>query len=115
MRLANLGDWEIPKDKYGRPKRRVKYVAPLSDSSDEGDDELYDIEKPYSTLAKKYKRERETSSDEDNIPLMELTKRMREPGGNVDSYPSTEHKTVNEVSGQKEVHGSKLRTYCNLL
>ena len=29
-------------------------------------------------IAKKYRRERETSSDEDNIPLMELGKRMRE-------------------------------------
>ena len=105
MRLANLGDWEIPKDKKGRPKRRVKYVAPLSDSSDEGDSELSDIEEPLSKLAKKYKRERENSSDEDNIPLMELAKRMREPEVNVDSYPSTEHKGVNEVSGQKEVKG----------
>ena len=24
MRLAHLRDWEIPKDKKGRPKRRVK-------------------------------------------------------------------------------------------
>ena len=81
MRLANLGDWEIPKDKNGRPKRRVKYVAPSSDSSDEGDNELSDIEEPLSKL-------------------VELTKRMREPEVNVDSYPSTEHKSVNEVSGQ---------------
>ena len=107
MRLANLGDWEIPKEKKGRPKRRVKYVAPLSDSSGEGENELSDIEEPLSKLAKKYKRERETSSDEDNIPLMELPKRMQEPEVNVDSYPSTEHKSVNEVSGQKEVKGSE--------
>ena len=109
MSLANLGDWEIPKDKKGRPKRRVKYVAPLSDSSDEGDNELSDIEKPLSKLAKKYKRERETSSDEDNIPLMELAKRMRKPEVKVDSYPSTEHKSVNEISGQKEVKCSEVK------
>ena len=84
-------------------------MAPLSDSSDEGDSELSDIEEPLSKLAKKYKRERETSSDEDNIPLMELAKRMREPEVSVDSYPSTEHKSVNEVSGQKEVKGSEVK------
>ena len=67
-------------------------MAPLSDSSDEGDNELSDIEEPSSKLAKKYKRERETSSDEDNIHLMELAKRMTEPEVNVDFYPSTEHK-----------------------
>ena len=77
-------------------------------TSDEGDNELSVIEEPLSKLAKKYKRERETSSDEDNIPLMELKKRMREPEVNVDSYPSTEHKSVNEVSGQKEVKGSEV-------
>ena len=92
MRLANLGDWEISKDKKGRPKRRVKYVASLSDSSDKVDNELSDIEEPLPKLAKKHKRKRETSSDEDSIPLMELTKRMRKPEVNVDSYPSTEHK-----------------------
>ena len=40
---------------------------------------------------------------------MELTKRMREPEVNVDSYPSTEHKSVNEVSSQKEVKGSEVK------
>ena len=83
-------------------------MAPLSDSSDEGDNELSDIEEPLSKLAKKYKREGETSSDEDNIPLMELTIRMWEPEVSVDPYPSTEHKSVNEVSGQKEVKGSEV-------
>ena len=109
IRLANVGDWEIPKDKKGRPKRRVKYVDPLSDSSDAGDNELSDIKEPLSKLAKKYKSERETSSDEDNIPVMELAKRMREPEVNVGSYPSTGHKSVNEVSGQKEVKGSEVK------
>ena len=61
-----------------------------------------DIEEPLFKLAKKYKRE-------DNIPLMELTKRMREPEVSVDCYPSTEHKSVNEVSGQKEVKGSEVK------
>ena len=84
-------------------------MASLSDSSDEGDNELCDIEEPLSKLARKYKRERGTSSDEDNIPLMELAKRMREPEVNVDSYPSTQHKSVNEVLGQKEVKGSEVK------
>ena len=40
-------------------------MAPLSSSSDEGDNELSDDERPLSKNAKKYRRERETSSDED--------------------------------------------------
>ena len=84
-------------------------MAPLSDSSIEDDKELSDIKEPLSKLAKKYKRERETSSDEDNIPLMECAKRIREEEVNVDSYPSTEHKSVNEVSGQKEVKGCEVK------
>ena len=71
-------------------------MAPLSDSSDEGDNKLSDIQKPLSKLTKKYKRERETSSDEDYIPLIELAKRMREPEVKVDTYPSTEHKSAIE-------------------
>ena len=69
---------EIRKDRKGRLTRRARFVAPLSSSSDEGDNELSDDERPLSKIAKKYRRERETSSDEDNIPLMELAKRMRE-------------------------------------
>ena len=65
MRLANLGDWEITKDKKGRPKRRVKYVAPLSDSSDEGDNELSDIEEPLNWVR--------STKEKENLLLMKIT------------------------------------------
>ena len=55
-----------------------RFVAPLSSSSDEGDNELSDDERPLYKIDMKYRRERETPSDEDNIPLMALAKSMRE-------------------------------------
>ena len=40
IRLANIDNWEIPKDRKGRLTRRARFVMPLSSSSDEGDNEL---------------------------------------------------------------------------
>ena len=48
-------------------------------------------------MAKKYRRERETSSDKDNIPLMELAKRMREQEFAEAYSPSEDPKPINEV------------------
>ena len=46
IRLANIDNWEIPKDRKGRLTRRARFVAPLSSSSDESDNELSDDERP---------------------------------------------------------------------
>ena len=35
IRLANICNWEIPKDRKGRLTRRARLIAPLSSSSDE--------------------------------------------------------------------------------
>ena len=59
IRLANIDNWEIPKDRKVRLSRRARFVAPLSSSSDEGDNELSDDEGPLSKISKKYRRERE--------------------------------------------------------
>ena len=42
IRLANINNWEISKDRKGRLTRRARFVAPLSSSCDEGDNELTD-------------------------------------------------------------------------
>ena len=57
IRLADIDSWEIPKDRKSRLIRRARFVAPLSSSSDEGDNELSDDERPLSRIAKNYRRE----------------------------------------------------------
>ena len=78
MRLAQLDDWEIPKDKKGRPAYKVTYATPVNCSSDESDIESLDKEEPLIKIVNSSKKQRETSSDEDDIPIMELSKRMHE-------------------------------------
>ena len=36
--LAQLDDWEMPKDKKGRPASKVTYADPVNSSSDESSD-----------------------------------------------------------------------------
>ena len=48
IRLANIDNWEIPKDRKGRLTRRARFVAPLSSSSNEGNNEVSDDERPLS-------------------------------------------------------------------
>ena len=62
-----------------------------------------------SKIAKKYRRERETSSDKDNIPFMELAKRMMEEEF-VEAYsPSEDQKLINEVNVQKQANDSNVK------
>ena len=60
----------------------------------------------------KYQKQRETSSDEDDIPLMKLVKRMQEKDradklGNYDTS-AEDQKSVNEVSSFNE-HTKELK------
>ncbi|KAK7088948.1 hypothetical protein V1264_024660 [Littorina saxatilis] len=77
LRLAKIDDWQIPKDNLGRPRRNVTYVVPPEDSSTDKQSSESERETPLATLAKKYRQEREGSSQEDDIPLMELSKRIK--------------------------------------
>ena len=58
------------------PACKITYVAPVNSSSDESDIESSDQEEPLTKIVKKYQKS-ETSSDEDDIPLMELKNRMQ--------------------------------------
>ena len=100
---------EIPKDGKGRITRRARFIAPLSSSYDEGDNELSDDERPLSQIAKIYRREMETSSDEDNIPLIELAKRMREQEFAEAYSPSEDQRPINEVNVQKQANDSNVK------
>ena len=75
MRLANL-DWEVPKGK-DLPRKARYVVNPESSSEESSSDSEPDNRPPLQKVADKYRHEREGSSDEDDIPLMELAKRLR--------------------------------------
>ena len=103
IRLANLDEWEIPKDKKGRPMHKATYVAPMSSTSN--DDESSNEDPPLAKQVKRCRKQRETSSDEDDIPLMELAKRMHEKDAD------EEQKSVNEVVNTKIIN--ETQNQCN--
>ena len=78
LRLAKIDDWQISKDENQKRLRDAAYVLPprAPDSETEYDTDP-EMNIPLSKLAKKYRQERETSEDEDDIPLMELRKRLQ--------------------------------------
>ena len=77
IRLAHVDEWQIIKDDEGRRLRDAAYTIPPQPSESESDaDSESDENIPLAKLAKRYRHERETSSDEEDIPLMELRKRL---------------------------------------
>uniref|UniRef100_A0A8W8IKX2 Novel STAND NTPase 3 domain-containing protein n=1 Tax=Magallana gigas TaxID=29159 RepID=A0A8W8IKX2_MAGGI len=75
IRLANVDQWTVPSDNRPRMLRRAQYAEPPNtddpssgtSSEDEGPEALDD----------KFRDERTDSSDEDDIPLAELQRRIR--------------------------------------
>ena len=75
IRLAHVDEWQITKDDEGRRLRDAAYAIPPLPSESESDaDSVSDENIPLAKLAKRYRHERETSSDDEDIPLMELRK-----------------------------------------
>ena len=121
LRLANVDEWDIPKDQKGRPFRKAKYAVTPSSSSSE--DESDHSNEALAKIAKKHQKQRDTSPDEDDIPLMELTKRMHvkemalassdETDGNIST--SDDQKSLNEVKVVKRQTRVKQHRVKNLL
>ena len=121
LRLANVDEWDIPKDQKGRLIRKAKYAVPPSSSSSEDVSDHSD--EPLSKIDKKYQKQRDTSSDEDDIPLMELAKRMHakemalassdETDGNISIHDDL--KSLNEVKVVKRQTRVKQPIIRNLL
>ena len=101
LRAANIDEWVIPTSTDGRPLRKTAYVIPPEDSSDEESSDT-DQEGPYEKLAKKYQKERDDSDEEDNIPLMELAKRLKAR----DAIKQEENEESNRDSSVDESRGS---------
>ena len=79
LKLTKIHDWEIPLTVTGKPQQKANFVvAPKSDDSEEteGSSES-EPENPIDKVVPKYHRERVHSDEEDNIPPMELRKRIR--------------------------------------
>ena len=103
LRAAKLDEWDIPTPHDGRPMRRIAYAIPPEQSSDEHDSDS-EQEGSYEKLAKKYQKEREDSDDEDNIHLMELSKRLKankamEQQQNEDSRAEESEGVIEETMG----------------
>ena len=77
MRLANIDKWEITKEQGQRRTRKANLVVPPeSDSSSSTSDS--ESEPPHERLIRKYRRERSDSDEEEDIPLAEVARRLRE-------------------------------------
>ena len=72
--------------------RKARYVINPKDSDESSSDSEPDNRPPLHKIADKYHCEREGSSDEDDIPLMELAKRLRARESNDPSQGSEEDK-----------------------
>jgi hypothetical protein len=124
LRPANIDNWEIPKDKVGRHLRKSVYVAPPNESEDSlSDAPSSEVEMPSAIMTKWARKEREDWSSEDDIPLMELKKRIR----NKKFEPNIENKLVetdmdvseDEIStdGERDIEYTKKprKNYLNIL
>ena len=107
LMLANIDDWQVLKDKDSRKLRDAAYVVPPSASESETESDSDSEENlPIAKLVKKYKQARESSSDESDIPLMELRKRLRHRNMRQNQNEETEVKDMeinNEVYSDNSI------------
>ena len=107
IKLAKVDDWHIPETEIGQPCRKAIHVAPpVSDesSSDAGSDES-EPENAQEKLVRRACHEREDSAEENEIPIMELTKRIRERMLREDeqAYVSEEMQSADEADSDATI------------
>ena len=78
VHLAPVDEWEIPKDKLGRNLRKTNYVVPPEASESNNSEQETSHMTPIQKIVKRKRQERDSSEEEDDIPLMELAKRLKE-------------------------------------
>lgn len=76
LKPANVDEWEIPKTAAIKNIRKSKFVIPPETSESELSSEGNEMSFK-DRLIRKHRNERETSSEEDEIPPLELKKRIR--------------------------------------
>ena len=78
--LTPIGDWKIPRDEVGRSMRKAVCVVPPSSSSSDSEDgqsDGSDKDRPLDRQVRRFRQERSGSSEEEDIPLAELRRRVR--------------------------------------
>lgn len=113
LRFAKIDIWDIPKDNNNKRLRKTTYVAPPDSSTemevDSDSDSEYNI--PLAKLVEKNRKERDNSSGKEAIPLMELSKLLKEKERkeNAMSY-STDSSSSEEPMSENEVVKTKFKT-----
>ena len=72
MQHAKIDEWKVPRDTEGRLLRRTTYVVPPEEESSSEEETT-----PLQKIVRHKQQERDGSSDEDDIPTMELRRRLR--------------------------------------
>ena len=72
MRHAKIDEWKVPRDTEGRLLRRTTYVVPPEEESSSKEETT-----PLQKIVRHKQQERDGSSDEDDIPTIELRRRLR--------------------------------------
>ena len=98
LRLAKVEEWEIPTNDSRKPYWRAAYVVPPQESSEESSSSESEDGDPLPKIAQWYRRERDNSSEEENIPLAELAGRLkaRERRLEREQGPADWHKTSDD-------------------
>lgn len=77
MRLAPVREWKILKDESGSINRKSTYVVPPDSGEDSDEEPLTEKQLAFKRAVENKRQERNSSSDEEDIPLMELRKRLQ--------------------------------------
>jgi len=103
LKLAQVDEWEIPTNTNDRQLRDATYAVP-PDSLD--DDVVSEPERePLRDIVRRHRRERDNSSSEDDIPLMELSKRLKERERRNNATVSAITKTDSSVTSDSSTSG----------
>ena len=88
---ANIDEWEIPKNQANKKFRRANFVVPPSETESENGSEASGSESGSQNerLIQKYKHARTDSEDEMNIPLAELSRRLKSKQSGTDNPQNT--------------------------
>ena len=76
LRKANVDEWQIPSTNETHTTRKSTLAAPIESSDADAESSDSDNLPPLHKIAKHYRQERSNSSNESDIPLAELAKRL---------------------------------------
>ena len=109
--MAKIDEWELPEataHHTARPTRREIYVMLSETESDRDESDTDSVPEPYRELyTRQLRGEREDSSSEDDIPLIELKKRSQDRQRKKRVTPSTSDQEKGEQETASDSEGRK--------